>query len=172
MSEKIIRRYDEDKIMMTGKPFLISLATTAGSLAVSTFTLDTTTYDVNGDGVSVGEIPFNGMELYITGIRIVNAGAAQVFGRLIIDDTLVLSGSTLAADTGYIQHAANEEIPLDGFNKAFGAVGTDIIAPNVVQMFGTPALICRSHISIYAAATAGGQSTTVWFVGWDVPRKM
>jgi len=172
--EQPIRTYPEQRFMLYGTPFLFSITTTAGSDGYSnkvTVTLDSTALDLDGDGATE-TAPLSGRMIYITGIRILN-GADAVFGGIRLDGKLMLTGSTTGND-GMLIHAAGEDIHLDGLMKEItpggGTLNNSLIATTIKRIWGTEALVCRNTIDVWTYESSSN-TMTVWFKGFDLPRK-
>lgn len=180
MAQQLIRKYDEDRIMLYGQPFLFSIATPAGLAGYANaiqLTLDGT-YMLDLDGDTVLEpSPFMNQELYITALKVVNSSTApplgNIFGGLQIDGKLALTGS-MEGGLGMLQHLPGQTIYLDAMAKGAlpppAITGQDIYGSPLKVCLATP-LLCRNSIRLWADTSAPGDTTTLWLRGFNVPRR-
>lgn len=187
--QQYIRKFDEDRIMLNGQPFLFSISTLAGAggyIAGTQLNLDGVyLLDLDGDGVPEPS-PFMNQELFITAMKIVNSSAVppagNVFAGLQIDGKLVLSGSEqgggpLGAAGGLIQHLPGDTIYLDSMAKMVALAptaitGTDIYGSSLSLSLSRP-IICRTSIRLWAGVQLPqpADTTTLWLRGFNVPRR-
>jgi hypothetical protein len=168
---QVIRTYPEERIMLEGTPLIFTISTpddTTGYANATEVDLDTSNLDLDGNGI-VETTPLLNEMIYIVGIRIIN-DASNVWGGLQIDGKLVLTGSVAGAG-GMLEHAAGDDIFIDGFVRALGGAGTDVISTSFKDVWGVPALVCRKTIKVWAAASAAANNTDVYIRGYSASRK-
>jgi len=143
----------EEFLQSVGRPFRISLATTANTTD-NEFILASTDYDWNGDGTDE-TAPFANYTLVITGIHITQASATGTF-RTSVDarciDVTTVSSATIDVD----------------ISGQYNTVGEAMIAPNCKNVFGMN-LMCRSSFKFDKNGATGAAGTVV-VTGYAVPQ--
>jgi hypothetical protein len=148
-----------NRAMLEGQPFEIYLTLT--STTAGTFTLDSTSWDWNGDGTTESA-PFAGKELIITGL---SYEATIVTGSTF--DYITIDGIECTPLDLYNRTSnSTEVVRWDGFQKG---MTYNWIWPVLTDHYCVP-LVCRHSVSCKLSDFGQGDSITVRFRGIAIDR--
>lgn len=155
----------KEKIITEGELFQLKISTTDNDTSVVHFTLDSSNYDINGDGTDE-TTPFKDKMLWITGFKLI-FDIGTVLDYFNIDDRAVVDG----AKEGFQVEVAETGFYADGrTKKAAVPAATDKNNPTVKELYGVDALTCRKRISLKASTSALGKNIDAFLFGSYVRR--
>lgn len=158
--------------MQNGDPVMLKVTHPVGTATgyatanMTTFTLDTSTYDANNDGSSTNEYPFKNKTFFICGIVVNLGNASDRFGGILVDGRNII-------DYNNIANSANQNLKIGGLALDTTNTTTDKNSPKVDDMWSVPFMPCRYNIKVWAAA---GDATTnanmyFFFNGYTIERR-